>query len=90
MFNFRFGPNKMPEAREVTIDRLSSMLKSKAFKEYSLRKLAEQEKTAREASQQLNDQLKAALESKAVPVNPNANKPKLGLKRPKSDGDTNA
>jgi sRNA-binding protein len=35
------------------------------------------------ASQQLNDQLKAALEQKAAPVNPNADKPKLSLKRPK-------
>ena len=43
-----------------------------------------------ETPQQLNDKLKAALESKAVPDNPNADKPKLGLKRPKSDGDTNA
>ena len=83
MFNFRFGPNKMPEAKELTIERLSSMLKSKAFTDYARRKLAEQEKTAKEASQQLNDQLKAALEQKAVPVNPNAEKPKLSLKRQK-------
>ena len=52
----------MPEARELTIERLSSMLKSKAFTDYARRKLAEQEKTAKEASQQLNDQLKAALD----------------------------
>ena len=90
MFNFRFGPNKMPEAKELTIERLSSMLKSKAFTDYARRKLAEQEKTAKEASKQLNDQLKAALEQKATPVNPNVSKPKLSLKRPKPSEDTNA
>ena len=80
----------MPEAREVTIDRLSSMLKSKAFKEYSLRKMEEREKAEREVSQQLTNQLKAALEQKAALVSPNADKPKLSLKREKPSEDTNA
>ena len=66
------------------------MLKSKAFTDYARRKLAEQEKTAKEASQQLNDQLKAALEQKATLANPNADRPKLSLKRPKPHENANA
>ena len=40
--------------------------------------------------QQLNDQLKVALEQKATPVNPNADKPKLSLKRKKPNENANA
>ena len=90
MFNFRFGPNKMPEARELTIERLSSMLKSKAFRDYSLRKLEKLERESKEFSQQLNDQLKAALEQKATLANPNVSKPKLSLKREKPNENANA
>lgn len=90
MFSFRFSYNKMSETNELTSERLSSMLKSKAFKEYSLRKLTEQEKMAKEASQQLNDQLRMALEQKATLANPNADKPKLSLKRAKPNESANA
>ena len=90
MFNFRFGPNKMPEAKYLTIERLYSMLDSKLFRDYSRRKLEEREKAAKEASQQLNDQLKTALEQKPAIVNSNENKPKLSLKRLKPSGDPNA
>ena len=90
MFNFRFGPNKMPEAKELTIERLSSMLKSKAFRDYSLRKLEKLERESKEFSQRLNDQLKAALEQKATLANPNADKLKLSLKREKPNENANA
>jgi sRNA-binding protein len=48
--------------------------------------IAAETEDAAEASQQLNDQLKAALERKNMLVNPNESKPKLSLNRPKSDG----
>ncbi|HRH92430.1 MAG TPA: hypothetical protein PLW01_11010 [Agitococcus sp.] len=84
----KFKPNKMLKSKNLTNDRLSSILKSQAFREYSLRKLEEQEQATKEATQKLNEQLKAVLEQKAI--NLNTNKPKLSLKRPKSNGDANA
>jgi len=90
MFNFRFGPNKMPEAKYLVIERLYSMLDSKLFREYSLRKLEKQERATKEASQKLKNQLKTALEQKPAMVNPNENKPKLSLKRLNPSGDSDA
>ena len=60
---------------------LQDMLNSKHFREYSFRKLQEQEQQAIEVKQKLNEQLKAALEQKAIAVNPNVSKPKLTLKK---------
>jgi len=71
----------MSDVKHLTIERLSSMLDSKPFREYSLRKLEQQEQARKEEAEKLNGQLKAALERKATPVNPNEGKPKLSLKR---------
>jgi hypothetical protein len=73
----------MSDAKYLTIERLYSMLDSKSFREYSLRKLEQHEQTKKEETEKLNNQLKAALERKTTPINPNESKPKLSLKRSK-------
>lgn len=69
------------EDKSIRRNWLQSFIGSKAFREYSLRKLEEQEGVAIEARNKLDEQLKVAIEQKMNPMNPNIGKPKLRLKR---------
>ena len=80
MFSFNFGKSAKRDDTTVRA-RLNELLNSEAHKQYSLRKLQEQEQATMEAKRKLDEELKVALEQKANRVNPNASKPKLTLKR---------